>query len=166
MTQQYTNELTPEALAGLDKSPFTPEQLADMNDEARALIEAQEEYCRQHPVTRIYRIAVAGCLTRRGGVGDEFNPNPQEGHKIALDNGQFASVLTEGCTMTYPDGTQARIVSCAGSQFTGGDGKGMALVNSLLDNGDEIISTPQGYAILTDRAGESMPDDFLVMPEA
>ncbi|VEA68189.1 Uncharacterised protein [Serratia plymuthica] len=165
-TPFYTNELTPEILAEIDQSPFTQERLAEMNDEARAIIEKQNEYVRQHPVTDIYRIAVAGCLTRRGGTGDEFNPNPEEGHKIQLDNGQWASVLTEGCTVTYPDGTQARIVTCAGSHFTCSDGKGMALVNSLLDNGDEIISTPQSRAVLVGRAGESMPEDFLAMPGA
>lgn len=166
MSQQYTNTMTAEEAETMEQSPFTAEQLAAMNDEARALIEEQEEYARQHPVTHVYRLAVAGCLTRRGGVGDEFNPNPEEGHKILLDNGQWASVLTEGCTVTYPDGTQARIVSTAGSQFTGVDGKGMALVNSQLDNGDEIISTPQRSAVLAGRAGESMPADFLAIPGA
>ncbi|MDU4417312.1 MAG: hypothetical protein E7I60_09555 [Veillonella parvula] len=110
MEKQYTNELTAEILAGMDQSPFTPEQLAAMNDEARALIEEQEAFCHAHPVTTIYRLAVAGCLTRRGGTGDEFNPNPEEGHKIRLENGLWVSVLTEGCTVTYPDGTQARIL--------------------------------------------------------
>jgi len=166
MLRQYTNELTPEIYATLDQPSFTTKQLAEMNDEARAIIDKQNEYVHQHPVTDIYRIAVAGCLTRRGGVGDEFNPNPEEGHKIQLDSGQWVSVLTEGCTVTYPDGTQARIVSCAGSQFTSNDGKGIALVDSLLDNGDEIISTPQKSAILVGRAGESMPSDFLAMPGA
>ncbi|PCR16490.1 hypothetical protein CQA65_29450, partial [Klebsiella pneumoniae] len=75
MEKQYTNELTAEILAGMDQSPFTPEQLAAMSDEARALIEEQEAFCHAHPVTTIYRLAVAGCLTRRGGTGDEFNPN-------------------------------------------------------------------------------------------
>lgn len=166
MTQQYTNAMTAEEVETMAQSPFTAEQLAGMSDEARAVIEEQEEYLRQHPVTHVYRLAVAGCLTRRGGVGDEFNPNPEEGHKILLDNGQWASVLTEGCTVTYPDGTQARIVSTAGSQFTSCDGKGMALVNSQLDNGDEIISTPQCSVVLAGRAGESMPADFLAMPGA
>ena len=160
--KQYTNELTADVLAELDKSPFTEEALANMSADALALIREQEKYVRQHPITRIYRLAVAGCLTRRGGVGDEFSPNPEEGYKIRLENGQWASVLTEGCTVTYPDGTQARIVTSTGSQFTSIDGKGMALVNSLLDNGDEIISTPQNTVVLTVRAGESMPADFLV----
>lgn len=162
LLKQYTNELTADVLAELDKSPFTEEALADMSDDALAIIREQEKYVRQHPITRIYRLAVAGCLTRRGGVGDEFSQVPEEGDKIRLENGQWASFLTEGCTVTYPDGTQARIVTSAGSQLVSIDGKGMALVNSLLDNGDEIISTPQNTVVLTVRAGESMPAGFLV----
>lgn len=53
MEKQYTNELTAEILAGMDQSPFTPEQLAAMSDEARALIEEQEAFCHAHPVTTI-----------------------------------------------------------------------------------------------------------------
>lgn len=115
-----------------------------------------------HPVTAIYRIAVAGCLTCRGGIGDEFNPNPEEGCKIRLENGQWVSVLTEGCTVTYPDGSSARIVSSAGSQHTY-EGRGIALVDSLLSNGDRIISTPQSASMLVERKGVPMGDDFLTV---
>ncbi|CNI60273.1 Uncharacterised protein [Yersinia pekkanenii] len=162
MDTQYTNALTPDILAGMDISPFTAEQLAAMTEEARDLIDAQKAFCRAHPVTAIYRLAVAGCLTRRGGVGDEFNPNPEEGHKIALDNnGQMASVLTEGCTVTYPDGSTARIVSSAGRSYAAED-RGIALVGSVLDNGDEIISTPQSSCVLVGRKGVAIADDFLI----
>ncbi|HDI8516847.1 TPA: hypothetical protein PPE31_004952, partial [Escherichia coli] len=58
----------------------------------------------------------------------------------------------------------ARIVSGSGSAFSC-HGKGYALVGSQLDNGDEIISTPQRTALLCCREGESMPADFLVVPE-
>jgi len=160
MSPQYTNELTPEILDGLDQSPFTPQQLAEMSDEARAIIEEQETFCRAHPVTAIYRFAVAGCLTERGGIGDEFNPNPEEGYKILLENGQWVSVLTEGCTVTYPDGSRARIVTGAGSLDTY-EGRGIALVNSLLSNGDRIISTPQAAFMLLERDGVAMGKDFL-----
>ncbi|HDJ1442316.1 TPA: hypothetical protein PPN70_004781 [Serratia rubidaea] len=160
MSQQYTNELTPEILDGMDHSPFTSEQLAEMSGEARALIEEQEAFCRVHPVTAIYRIAVAGCLTDRGGIGDEFNPNPEEGSKIRLENGQWVSVLTEDCTVTYPDGSSARIVSSAGSQHAY-EGRGIALVGSLLSNGDRIISTPQSASMLIERDGVPMGEDFL-----
>lgn len=67
MDRQYNNELTPEVLATKDQSPFTAEQLAGMNDETRALISDQQEYCRQHPVNALCRITVDGCLTREGG---------------------------------------------------------------------------------------------------
>ena len=165
MMKQYTNELTADVLTELDKSPFTAAELADMPDDALAIIREQEEFCREHPVTAIYRIAVAGCLTRRGGTGDEYNPNPDEGHKIRLENGVLVSVLTEGCAVTYPDGTQARIISHAGKQNTC-DGRGIALVGSLLDNGDEIISTPQSSGVFLIRDGVPMAEDFLVMSGA
>lgn len=41
------------------------------------------------------------------------------------------------------------------------NGRGVALVNSSLDNGDEIISTPCDGQMLVGRKGESMPEDFL-----
>lgn len=161
MDTQYTNELTPAILAGMDISPFTAEQLAAMTDEARELIEEQKAFCRAHPVTAIYRLAVAGSLTERGGVADEFNADPEQGYKNKLSNGQWASVLTEGCTVTYPDGSTARIISSAGSQHTYED-RGIALVGSLLDNGDVIISTPQSSGMLVGREGVPMADDFLI----
>ncbi len=132
-----------------------------MTDEARELIEEQKAFCRAHPVTAIYRLAVAGSLTERGGVADEFNADPEQGYKNKLSNGQWASVLTEGCTVTYPDGSMARIISSAGSQHTYED-RGIALVGSLLDNGDVIISTPQSSGILVGHEGVPMADDFLI----
>lgn len=160
MEKQYTNELTPEILAGFDESPFTDQQLAEMSDDARAVVEEQRLFHRQHPITGIYRIAVAGSLTRRGGVADEFNPDPEKGYKILRFDGVWASVLTEGCTVTYPDGSQARIVTSAGKQYTTGDSC-VALVGSLLDNGDEIISTPQSSGMLVRREGVPLNEDFL-----
>jgi len=160
---QYTNELPHEMLSGMGISvQHTPEQLAEMPDDIRHLIAEQAEFLRQHPVNAIYRVAVAGCLTRDGGVGVEFNSTPEEGHKICLENGQWASVLTVGCTVTYPDGSLARIVNGAGSQYTS-ENRGMALVGSRLDNGDEIISTPQHHTMLVVRDDVPMPEDFLMI---
>ncbi|TBN98602.1 hypothetical protein EYZ49_12620 [Salmonella enterica subsp. salamae serovar 13,22:z:-] len=162
MMKQYTNELTADVLAEQNESSFSAKELADMSDDARAVVLEQEAFCRAHPVTAIYRVAVAGCLTRRGGTGAEFNPNPEEGYKIRLENGQWVSVLTEGCTVTYPDGSTARIISSAGKQHTY-DGRGIALVGSVLDNGDEIISTPQNSLMIVARDGVPMGDDFLAV---
>ncbi|WP_369790301.1 hypothetical protein [Rouxiella sp. WC2420] len=52
MDIQYNNELTPEVLAKMGKSPLVLEQLAEIaefNDDARELIAGQQEYCCQHP---------------------------------------------------------------------------------------------------------------------
>lgn len=162
MTLQFTNELTPALLATMDQSPFTAEELAEMSSEARALVAEQAAFCRQYPVNAIYRLAVAGCLTERGGVADEFNADPDQGYKHLLSNGQWASVLTEGCTVHYPDGSTARIITSAGHKYTWED-RGIALVGSELDNGDVIISTPQSSGMLVGRKGVPMPEDFLTV---
>lgn len=162
MTLQYTNELTPALWAAMVQSSFTAKQLATMTAEARDLIEAQKSFSREHPVTAIYRLAVAGSLTERGGIADEFNANPEQGYKYRLSNGQWVSVLNEGCTVSYPDGSIARIISSAGSRHTY-EGRGVALVGSELDNGDVIISTPQSAGMLVGRKGVPMPEDFLTV---
>ncbi|VAO35237.1 Uncharacterised protein [Klebsiella pneumoniae] len=43
-------------------------------------------------------------------------------------------------------------------------GESMALVGSMLDNGDEIISTPQGCQMFVFREGDALPDGFLTVP--
>ncbi|WP_181012924.1 hypothetical protein [Citrobacter amalonaticus] len=163
MNMQYTDELTPENFAELAQSPFAEKKLTTMSEEVRALIDEQEDYARNHPVTAIYRIAVAGCLTRLGGTAKEFSSDPNEGYKIHLENGEWASVLTVGSIITYADGSTARIVSGAGFLYES-EGKGVALVGSMLDNGDEVISTPQSGSMLTVREGIPLLDDFLVVP--
>ncbi|AOL13410.1 hypothetical protein ACVGWG_13180 [Enterobacter asburiae] len=160
--QQYTNELTSSVIASFDAPRYTDQQLSEMNVEARNLIIEQQEYARHHPITAIYRAAVAGSLTLRGGVVDESNPDPSQGMKVQLDNGQWVSMVTEGATVTYPDGTKATIITSAG-QLSEWEGKGIALVGSLLDNGDQIISTPDYGLMFSFREGELMPDDFLTV---
>lgn len=160
MNCQYTNEITPELQANMAQPPFTAEQLTGMDEGTRVLIEEQKVSCLKQPVNSIYRLAVAGCKTRRSGTGKEHNAAPNEGFKICLENGQWASVLTEGCSVTYPDGSTAKIITSAGSEYSI-EGLGIALVGSLLDNGDEIISTPQNVSFLIGREGVAMPLDFL-----
>lgn len=161
MDRQYNNELTPELLATMDQSPFTAEQLAGMNDETRALIAEKQAYCRQHPVNAIYRIAVDGSLTREGGtVRAAYN-----GNEIELSDGRKVNVALVGDDVVYPDGRTAKIVTGAG-KMTEVNGRGVALVNSRLDNGDEIISTLCDGPMIAGREGEDMPEDFLSSCEA
>ncbi|MEI7306190.1 PAAR domain-containing protein [Pectobacterium atrosepticum] len=160
MDRQYNNELTPELLATMDKSPFTIEQLTDMDDEARALVREQDEYLRLHPVSAIWRQAVVGSLTRDGG---KVSSASSEG-EVITSSGKSAGFALVGDEVTYSDGSTAHIVSGSGSSISS-NGKGYALVGSHLSNGDEIISTPQNYAVLCCHAGETMADDFLVAME-
>ncbi|WP_373225793.1 PAAR domain-containing protein [Enterobacter cloacae complex sp. ESBL7] len=156
MDRQYNNELTPELLATMDQSPFTPEQLVAMNDEARRIIDGQQDYRRQHPVNAIYRIAVDGSLTREGGiVRTNYN-----GCEIQLPDGRKVNVALEGDDVVYPDGKTAKIVTGSG-RMSEVNGRSVALVGSRLNNGDEIISTPQSSEVLLHREGEQLPGDFL-----
>jgi uncharacterized Zn-binding protein involved in type VI secretion len=154
--KQYNNDLTAEILASFNEPTFTPEQIAGMADSARAIIAEQEETNRRHPVNKIYRFATVGSLTRRGGVVRETNHEA----KMQAENGEMMSIALKGDEVVYPDGTTARIVTSTGKSKTY-NGCGIALVGSKLDNGDEIISTPQSGAMCADRAGLPSAKDFL-----
>ena len=56
----------------------------------------------------------------------------------------------------YADGSTAQIITGAGQ-----DNNDVALVGSMLSNGDEIINTPQGGYVFIAREGVSMGEDFL-----
>ena len=151
--QQYTNELTPEMLVAFDQSPFTTEQLAKMDEGSQALIAERIAYNLTHPVTAAYLIATEGSLTRDGGtVFSEYN-----GQQIETECGKRLNVSRVGDEVRYPDGTTAKINTGVGN--TSGDSA--ALVGSSLNNGDEIISSPQGSVRRVVRAGESLPENFL-----
>jgi hypothetical protein len=151
--KQYTNELTAEMLAAFDQSPFTAEQLAGMNEEARTLIEKQSAFNLANPVTTAYLIATEGSLTRNGGkVFSKYN-----GQQITLNDGTLLNVSRVGDEVHYPDGTTAKIITGAGNT----PGESIALVGSSLDNGDEIISCPQNAGRRVVRAGETLPANFL-----
>ncbi|HHZ8492702.1 TPA: hypothetical protein ACWMK0_000107 [Enterobacter mori] len=55
MSQQYTNELTPELANTLARPPFSAEKKAVISDGSRQTVEAQETFMREHPVVEIYR---------------------------------------------------------------------------------------------------------------
>ncbi|MCT4711248.1 hypothetical protein MUA04_13770 [Enterobacteriaceae bacterium H11S18] len=151
--KQCTNELTAEMLAAFDPSPFTAEQLAEMNEEARGLITERNAYNLAHPVTAAYLVATEGSLTRDGGtVFSEYN-----GQQIEIEEGVRLNISLVGDEVRYPDGTTAKISTGVGNI----SGDSAALVGSSLDNGDEIISSPQGSIRRAVRAGESLPESFL-----
>lgn len=147
MNQQYSNELTPAIVAELAMSPFTAEEIAAMDDGARAIIAEGKELERKHSINAIWRIATVGSITRRGGI---VAPVERES-KLLLENGRYASTAT--------------IATSAGATSMC-NGAGVALVGSVLDNGDEIISTPQGHTYLVTREGIAPGADFLTVTGA
>lgn len=150
--KQYTNELTTEMLATFDQTPFTAEQLAEMNQEARNLIAERNAYNLTHPVTAAYLIATEGSLTRNGGkVFSKYN-----GRQITIDDGTILNVSRVGDEARYPDGTTAKITNGAGNT----PGESIALVGSSLDNGDEIISCPQNAGRRVVRVGNRCQKTF------
>lgn len=155
----YTNEATPEELQY--KPRFTTDELAEFDEATRLDINnhmnKNKEYCNQHPITAIYRMACVGSQTKFGGVIQ----NASKDASIPLNDGTRARIATVGDTVVYPDGTTAKIISGAGKD----NGPHFALVGSHLDNGDEIINTPQNRVIYTQRKGVSLPVDFLVKVE-
>ena len=148
----YTNELTPELFRALNTSPFTQQQLSTFNEQAMAIVTQQQTFAKAHPPITIYRMAAEGSQTRHGGVVKQATGSVQ----FKLDNGRQVRAAHTGDYFVYPDGTQAQIVT--------GAGKGnshVALVGSYLSNGDEIINTPQGSALIIRRKGVEKAEDFL-----
>lgn len=148
----YTNEASPEFLRTLGNSPFTEQQLADFDEHALAIVNENQAYAKAHPPIAIYRVATEGSQTRNGGV-IQHATTPLE---FKLDNGQQVRAAQKGDYVVYADGSTAQIVTGAGAGTSD-----LALVGSRLNNGDEIINTPQGACLLLAREGVPKAEDFL-----
>lgn len=110
----YTNEVSPEFLRTLDKSPFTEQQLAEFSEEAIALIHQQQAYCEAHPPLAIYRLATEGSQTRDGGVIQHATTQTV----ITLGSGQQVTVAQVGDYVVYADGSTAK-KAWGGEQYYG-----------------------------------------------
>jgi len=152
--QQYTNEITPEIREAQSKPPYEEELLSLCDDKTRIELEEinKQHLCR--PLAHIFRFAVVGSLTRRGGVIRHASGGATTGGL------QLARV---GDKVIYADGSEATIISGAGKARVM-QGVSAALVGSILDNGDEIISTPQSCSKLVFHEGREFPEGFLTIP--
>ena len=148
----HTNEVSPEFLRTLDKSPFTEQQLAGFNEQALAIVNESQAYAKAHPPIAIYRVATEGSQTRNGGVIQQAT-SPLV---FTLDNGQRVRAAQKGDYVVYDDGRKAQIVTASGE-----GNSHVALVGSYLSNGDEIINTAQGACLLLTREGVLRAEDFL-----
>jgi hypothetical protein len=148
----YPNETSPEFLRTLCQSRFSPEQLASFNKDALARVHQQEAYAQAHPPIAIYRIATEGSQTRDGGVIKKAT-SPL---RMKSEDGSWVRGALRGDYVVYNDGRTAQIVTGAGQHHDH-----VALVGSLLSNGDQIINTPQRITLIVAREGVPMAEDFL-----
>lgn len=149
----YTNEVSSEFLSEIDKASVAEKQLSGCNEQVLIMVNKQNAYRKAHPPIAIYRVAAEGSQTRNGGVIKKTTS--QMAFKLA--DGSQVRAAHKGDYVVYPDGTTAHIVTCAGEA-----NNHIALVGSTLNNGDEIINTPQSSVVLIAREGVQMADDFLM----
>ncbi|HAT1620188.1 TPA: PAAR domain-containing protein [Raoultella planticola] len=152
--QQYTNEITPEIREAHARPPYDEELLSLCDNKTRKELEEINEQYLNRPLAHIFRFAVVGSLTRRVGVIRHASGGATTGGL------QIARV---GDKVVYADGSEATIISGAGKARVM-QGASAALVGSMLDNGDEIISTPQSCSKLVFPEGRELPEGFLTMP--
>lgn len=130
----YTNEVSEEFLQRLKKPAFTEEQLTTFHPEIAAEVRTRQAAQLTRSVLGIRRLATEGSQSRLGGrviLGTSSGT-------ITLDGGREVAVARKGDPVRYPDGSIAFIATGAGKAYSD-----LALVGSRLDNGDELINTPQ-----------------------
>lgn len=145
---QNTNELTDEIIKACAKPPFTPEEMATFDESTRQEVLNLITRLATYPVKLIFRIATVGSLSRNGGIIQKVSGN---------------STARVGDKVVYADGSEATIISGAGKVRVM-QGASAALVGSMLDNGDEIISTSQSSNTFVFREGHTLPEGSLTMP--
>lgn len=75
---------------------------------------------------------------------------------FTLEDGQQVRAAQKGDYVMYANGSTAQIVTASGQ-----GNSHLALVGSVLSNGDEIINTPQAGLLFYDREGVQRAEDFL-----
>lgn len=96
------------------------------------------------PVKATYDLATLGAKTRQGGeVATAGTDMQMDGHRIAC----------VGDAVRYPNGTESKIVSGAGFALAY-KGRPVAIVGSVTDNGDTIISSLQSSAKIQEYADD------------
>lgn len=130
--QQYTNEITPEIRENHSQPPYDEALFSLCDYKTRKELEEINKQYLSTPLAHIFRFAVVNSLTRRGGVICHASGGATTGG---------LQVARVGDKVVYADGSEATIISGAGKARVI-LGVSAALVGSMLDNGDEIISTP------------------------
>ncbi|MFQ3465762.1 PAAR domain-containing protein [Enterobacter bugandensis] len=151
--QQYSNEITPGFRDSTSLPPYDEDFLASYDSKTREQFEDFNKHV-SRPVTYIFRFTVVGIVTRNGGVTRNASGGSTDGGE------RMARV---GDKVVYAGSGEATIISGAGGVRIIQD-TSAALSGSMLDNGDEIISTLQSGNRLLFREGDTFQKEFLTMP--
>lgn len=128
------------------------EQLEQMSqEEIEQTIKAEQLYFQHRPKT-IYYLAINGAKTKNDGL---VKASAKE-HRIG-----GLAIACVGDEVIYADGTTSKIISGAGTACLI-DGLSVALVGSRLENGDEIIDSPNKAVAINIFKGDKAPQVFLV----
>ncbi|RQL72810.1 hypothetical protein BJI55_17530 [Acinetobacter pittii] len=98
----------------------------------------------------IYYVAVHGAKTQNDGLVNVSSTNT----KI-----KGLSIARVGDEVIYADGTTSKIISGAGTACIV-DGSPVALVGSRLENGDEIIESPNNTIAIRIYKDQALPQNF------
>ncbi|MCH2071206.1 PAAR domain-containing protein [Acinetobacter pittii] len=127
------------------------EQLEKLSEnDIQKISNAEQLYWNNKPHT-IYHVAVHGAKSKNGGL---VNASSNVG-KIG-----GSSIARVGDEVIYADGTTSKIISGAGSACVV-DGSPVALVGSRLENGDEIIDSPNTTIAIRIYKDQPIPKNFL-----
>lgn len=131
------------------------EKLQQMSQEdIEQTIKAEQLYFQHRPKT-IYYFAVNGAKTKNNGLVKASATQ----HTIG-----GLAIARVGDDVIYADGTTSKIISGAGTACIV-DGLSVALVGSHLENGDEIIDSPNNSVAINIFKGDNAPKGFLVQEQ-
>lgn len=127
------------------------EQLEKLSEnDIQRISNAEKLYWNNKPHV-IYYVAVHGAKTQNDGLVNASSSNT----KI-----KGLSIACVGDEVIYADGTTSKIISGAGTACIV-DGAPVALVGSRLENGDEIIETPNTTIAIRIYKDQPLPQNFL-----
>lgn len=127
------------------------EQLEKLSkNDIQKISNAEQLYWNNKPHI-IYYVAVHGAKTQNDGLVNVSSTNT----KI-----KGLSIARVGDEVIYADGTTSKIISGAGTACIV-DGSPVALVGSRLENGDEIIESPNNTIAIRIYKDQALPQNFL-----
>lgn len=127
------------------------EQLEKLSEnDIQQISNAEQLYWNNKPHT-IYHVAVHGSKSKNGGLVNASS-------NISKIGG--LSIARIGDEVIYADGTTSKIISGAGTTCVV-EGLPVALVGSRLENGDEIIDSPNTTIAIRIYKDQPLPQNFL-----